>query len=57
MIGNKIVDNITSISKKSNKELPNNDEKEEDMEITTHKKIYIYIYIYHQKKDKELLMN
>ena len=44
MIGNKIVDNITSISKKSNKELPNNDEKEEDMEITTHKKnIYIYI--------------
>ena len=56
MIGNKIVDNITSISKKSNKELPNNDEKEEDMEITTHKK-KIYIYIYHQKKDKELLMN
>ena len=55
MIGNKIVDNITSISKKSNKELPNNDEKEEDMEITTHKKKYIYIY--HQKKDKELLMN
>ena len=57
MIGNKIVDNITSISKKSNKELPNNDEKEEDMEITTHKKKKIYIYIYHQKKDKELLMN
>ena len=41
LIGNKIADNITSISKKSNKELPNNDEKEEDMEITTHKKIYI----------------
>ena len=54
MIGNKIVDNITSISKKSNKELPNNDEKEEDMEITAHNKC---IYIYHQKKDKELLMN
>ena len=50
MIGNKIVDNITSISKKSNKELPNNDEKEEDMEITTHKKnIYIYIYITRRK--------
>ena len=49
MIGNKIVDNITSISKKSNKELPNNDEKEEDMEITTHKKKYIYIYITRRK--------
>ena len=41
MIGNKIADKITSISKKSNKDLPNNDEKEEDMEITTHKKRYI----------------
>ena len=35
LIGNKIADKITSISKKSNKELPNDDE---DMEITTHKK-------------------
>ena len=38
LIGNKIADKITSISKKSNKELSNNDEKEEDMEIITHKK-------------------
>ena len=42
MIGNKIVDKITSISKeKSAKELPNNDETEEDVEITTHKKRYV----------------
>ena len=34
LIGDKIDDKITSISKKSNKELPNNDEKEEDVEIT-----------------------
>ena len=39
LIGNKIADKITSISnKKSTKELPNNDETEEDVEITTHKK-------------------
>ena len=41
LIGNKIADKITSISKRSNKELPNNEEEEEDMEITTHKKRYI----------------
>ena len=41
MIGNKIADKITSFSKKSNKELPNNDEKEKDKEITTHKERYI----------------
>ena len=43
LIGNKIADTITSISKeKSTKELHNNDEtKEEDVEITTHKKSYI----------------
>ena len=35
MIGNKIADKITSASKK------NNDETEEDVEITTHKKRYI----------------
>ena len=34
LIGNKIADKITTISKKSNKELPNSDEKEEDVEIT-----------------------
>ena len=39
LIGNKIADKITSIlTKKSTKELRNNDE---DMEITIHKKRYI----------------
>ena len=38
LTGNKIADKITSVSnKKSTKELPNN-ETEEDVEITTHKK-------------------
>ena len=43
LIGNKIADKITSVSnKKSTKELPNTDEKEEEnVEITTHKKRYI----------------
>ena len=42
MIGNKIANKITSVSKKkSTKELHNNDETEEDVEITTHKKKYI----------------
>ena len=42
MIGNKVADKITSVSKKkSTKELHNNDETEEDVEITTHKKRYI----------------
>ena len=42
MIGNKIADKITSVSqKKSTKELNNNNETEEDVEITTHKKRYI----------------
>ena len=41
LIGNKIVDNITSVSmKKSAKELPN-DETKEDVEIATPKKRYI----------------
>ena len=41
MIGNKIADKTTSVSKKkSTKELPN-DETEEDTEVTTHKKRYI----------------
>ena len=35
-IGNKIADKITSVSKK-----PNDETKEEDAEITTHKKRYI----------------
>ena len=49
LIGNKIADKITSISKKPVKELPTTDE---DAELTTHKKD-----TYHLKKDKTLLMN
>ena len=42
LIDNKIADKITSISnKKSTKEIPNNGETEEDVEITTPKKIYV----------------
>ena len=42
LIGNKVADKKTSVSKKPAKELPNNDEtKEEDVEITTHRKRYI----------------
>ena len=42
MIVNKIADKVTSVSKKSAMELHNNDKaKEEDVEITTHKKRYI----------------
>ena len=41
LVGNKIVDKITSVSKKPGKELHNNDKTEEDAEITTHKKRYI----------------
>ena len=40
MIGNKIADKITSVSKKSANDLQNN-ETEGDVEITTHKKRYI----------------
>ena len=40
LIGNKIADQITSVSKKSTKELQNN-ETEDDAEKATHKKIYI----------------
>ena len=42
LIGNKIADEITSVSKKkSTKGLPNDDKTEEDNEIITHKKRYI----------------
>ena len=42
MVGNKIADKITSISnKKSTKELPNDETKEKDVEITTHQKRYV----------------
>ena len=41
LIGNKIADKMTSVSKKKPaKELPN-DETKEDVKITTHKKIHI----------------
>ena len=48
LIGNEIADKIVSALKIPAKELP----KEEDVEITTHKKRYIL-----QKKDNNLLMN
>ena len=38
LTGNKIADKITSVSKKSTKKLPT---KNEDVELTTHKKRYI----------------
>ena len=42
MIGNKVADKITSVSKKkSAKELPNYETKEGDVQITAHKKRYI----------------
>ena len=49
LIGNKIADKITIISKNTVQELLINNE---DVEITTRKKD-----IYHQKKDNKLLMN
>ena len=42
MIDNKIADKITSVlNKKPAKELPNEETKEEDVVITSHKKRYI----------------
>ena len=41
LTGNKISDKVTSVWKKPVKELPNDETKEEDVEITTHKKRYI----------------
>ena len=42
MIGNKTADKITSVSKKkADKELHNNDDETEDVEIATSKKRYI----------------
>ena len=41
MIGNKITDKILSVSKKSAKDLRNNETEEEDVERATHTKIYI----------------
>ena len=41
LIGNKIADKISVSMKKPAKRLPNDETKEEDVEITTHKKRYI----------------
>ena len=42
LIGNKIADKITSVSKKSNNNNNNNDDDDDDgVELTTHKKRYI----------------
>ena len=41
MIGNKIAEEITCISKKPAKELPNNETEEKAVEIATPKKRYI----------------
>ena len=49
LIGNKIADKTTSVSKKSSS---NNNNDDENSELTTHKKD-----IYLQKKDNKLLMN
>ena len=51
LIGNKIADKKTSVSKKSDDN--NNNINNEDTELTTHKKKYIYA----QKKGSKLLMN
>ena len=54
VIGNKIADKITSVSKKLNNNHNNNsnNNNNEDVEITAHKK-----NIYLQKKCSKLLMN
>ena len=49
MIGNKVADKITSVSKQK---FNNNNNDDDDAEISTHKKD-----IYCQKKDNKLLMN
>ena len=42
MIGDKLADKITSVSKKKpTKEIPNDETKEEDVEIATSKKRYM----------------
>ena len=55
MIGNKIADKITSVSKKFTKELPN-DETEVDIEIATPKKRYIYLEERQQMIDELMLV-
>ena len=41
LIGNKIADRTTSVAKKSNDNNNNNNNNNEDVELTTHEKIYI----------------
>ena len=53
MTGNKIVDKIKSVSKKSAKELSNDETEEEDAERATHQKRYITP----EERQKKLLMN
>ena len=53
LIGNKIADKITSVSTKLHSKEPSNNNNNEDVELTTYKKIYIYL----QKKDSILLVN
>ena len=55
MIGNKIADKITSVSKKFTKELPN-DETEVDIVIATPKKRYIYLEERQQMIDELMLV-
>ena len=53
LIGNRIADKITNVSKKkSTKKLPNNDGAEEDVQITTHKKNYLSPEERHQMIDE-----
>ena len=41
MVGNKIADKITSVSKKKSNKNNNNDNNNENIELRTHKKRYI----------------
>ena len=51
LIGNKIADKTTSVSKKSSKELPNDETKLDEKRATPKKDTY------HQRKDNKLLVN
>ena len=51
LIGNKIADKITRVSKKSNKELPNDEKEKMQKELPLRKDSYL------QKKDNKLLTN
>ena len=53
MIGNKIADKITSVSKNLNN---NNNNNNEDVEITAHKKIYVSPEVRQQIIDELILI-